>query len=249
MKKTNNRGFSLVELILAIAILAIIMIAVASFMGTTTRTYTKTKNDIEVQEKGQEIFDSISDKLMQATCIRIGTTAGDEYYSYPSENKYEFSGIDDASKEASISYISMAYERKNGAGEYETVVDTYYYNATGKQLYMERINGSVRTASVSTSTEMVETPSGTVETPPGETLMKTAVKSSATIFANSDLLVGSNIEGLKAYVIPKDNSVHLILDMQKQGAENEVEGIITIRNNYVLKAKKEPASTTESPTP
>lgn len=246
MKKTNNRGFSLVELILAIAILAIIMVAVASFMGTTTRTYTKTKNDIEIQEKGQEIFDSISDKLMQATCIRIGTTDGNEYYSYPSEDKYEFAGIGDASKEADISYISMAYERKNGSGQYEVVVDTYYYDSRYKQLYMDRVNGSVRTASASSATDMVETPSGSVGASPGETALKTAVREPARIFANSDLLVGSNIEALKVYVIPEDNAIHLVLDMQKQDAENEVEGIITIRNNYVLKAKKEPASSSES---
>ena len=86
MKKTNNRGFSLVELILAIAILAIIM------------------------EKGQEIFDSISDKLMQATCVKIGTSDGNVYYSYPSEGKYEFSGIDGVDKETDISYICIAYE-------------------------------------------------------------------------------------------------------------------------------------------
>ncbi len=249
MKKTNNRGFSLVELILAIAILAIIMVAAASFMGTTTRTYTRTKNDIAIQEKGQEIFDSISDKLMQATCVKIGTSDGNVYYSYPSEGKYEFSGIDGVDKETDISYICIAYERKNGAGEYETVADTYYYNSTDKELYMDRVSGTVRTEAVSTATDMVETPSSAIVAPQGEALLKTAVKSTSAIFANQDLLVGSNIEGLKGYVISKDNSVHLLLSLKKQQAENDVEGIITIRNNYVLKAKKEPASTSESPTP
>ena len=90
MKKTNNQGFSLVELILAIAILAIIMVALASFMGTTTRTYTRTKNDIEVQEKGQQLYDSIADKMMQATCIRIGTSDGSEYYSYQAKRNMSF---------------------------------------------------------------------------------------------------------------------------------------------------------------
>ena len=84
---------------------------------------------------------------------------------------------------------------------------------------------------------------------PGEKVLKTAVENSATIFGNSDLLVGSNIEEITGYVIPKDNSVYLSVDMKKRSAENVASGIITIRNNYVLKAKKEPASATESPTP
>ncbi len=248
MRKTNNQGFSLVELILAIAILAIIMVALASFMGTTTRTYTRTKNDIEVQEKGQEIYDSIADKMMQATCIRIGTSDGNEYYSYPSEKKYDFSGIDDVSKAQKISYMSIAYERKAGTGEYMAVADTYYYDSANKQLYMKRYLGDIRSAAVTGSTDIVVTDSASMSEATGEKILKTAVENSSTIIGNSDLLVGSNIEEITGYVIPNDNSVYLTVDMKKRSAENVASGIITIRNNYVLKAKKE-ASTTESPTP
>lgn len=78
MKKKYNQGFSLVELVLAVAILGIIMLAIASFMSTTTTTYTRTKNDTELQRTGQEVFDMISDKIMQASYIRIGRD-GKEY--------------------------------------------------------------------------------------------------------------------------------------------------------------------------
>lgn len=78
MKKKHNQGFSLVELLVAIAILALIMVALASFLATTTRTYTRTRNDIEVQRTGQEVFDLISDKIMQASEIRVGRD-GKEY--------------------------------------------------------------------------------------------------------------------------------------------------------------------------
>lgn len=248
MKKTNNQGFSLVELILAIAILSIIMVSLASFMGTTTRTYTRTKNDIEIQEKGQQVYDSISDKLMQATCVRIGTSDGKEYYSYPSEKTYEFDGIDDASKLADISYISIAYERKSGANEYVAVADTYYYNSADQQLYMKRYNGEVRTTAVTSSTEIVQTDSKTVAESLTEKVLKTAVEDTTGIFNNKDYVVAGNIEAVTGYVIPKDNSVYLTINMKKRSAENVAEGIITIRNNYVLKAKKEPASS-EAPTP
>lgn len=73
MKQKQNQGFSLVELILAVAILGIIMVAIASFMTTTTKTYKRTKNDTEMQQTGQELFDMITDKIMQANEIRVGT--------------------------------------------------------------------------------------------------------------------------------------------------------------------------------
>ena len=78
MKKKRNQGFSLVELLIAIAILALIMVALASFLATTTKTYTRTRNDIEVQRTGQEVFDLIADKIMQASEIRVGRD-GKEY--------------------------------------------------------------------------------------------------------------------------------------------------------------------------
>lgn len=53
---------------------------------------------------------------MQATCVKIGTSDGNVYYSYPSEGKYEFSGIDGVDKETDISYICIAYERKTEPG-------------------------------------------------------------------------------------------------------------------------------------
>lgn len=248
MKKNNNQGFSLVELILAIAILAIIMVALANFMGTTTRTYTRTKNDIEVQEKAQQVYDTISDKMMQATCIRIGTSDGKEYYSYPTENKYEFGDIDDVSKIKDIEYISIAYERKSGTKEYVAVADTYYYNSTDKQLYMKRYAGEVRTTAITSDTEIVETDSKLVSESLGEKVLKTAVEDTSLIFSDKDLIVGSNIESVTGYVIPEDNSVYLSIDMKKRTAENVAEGMMTIRNNYVLMPKKEPASS-EAPTP
>ena len=66
MKKKHNQGFSLVELVIAVAILAIIMVAIASFMTSTTKSYNRAKNDAQLQQTGQELFDMISDKVMQA---------------------------------------------------------------------------------------------------------------------------------------------------------------------------------------
>lgn len=80
MKKKNNQGFSLVELLIAIVILSLIMIALGSFIASTTRVYTRSRNDIEVQRTGQELYDLIADKILQASELRVGRD-GKEYAS------------------------------------------------------------------------------------------------------------------------------------------------------------------------
>lgn len=85
MVNKNNRGFSLVELLISITIMAIILIAIASFTSTTTNTYVQTKADAELQADGAETMDMLSDRIMQAKRIRIGTINGTdrkEYCSY-----------------------------------------------------------------------------------------------------------------------------------------------------------------------
>lgn len=73
MKKINNNnsGFSLIELIIAIAVLAFLMTAVASFMGSSMINYKKTKAEISVQNSAQESYDIISDNIMMANKIVI----------------------------------------------------------------------------------------------------------------------------------------------------------------------------------
>lgn len=73
MKKIlkSNRGFTLVELIIAMAILAFLMTAVSSLMGSSIFSFKKTKSDIKVQTSAQDTYNKISDSIMQATDIII----------------------------------------------------------------------------------------------------------------------------------------------------------------------------------
>ena len=62
----QNRGFSLVELIIAIAILVIVTGAVCSFIIITSRNYANGNNDIGVQQEAQLAFNQISDVIIDA---------------------------------------------------------------------------------------------------------------------------------------------------------------------------------------
>ena len=62
----QNKGFSLIELIIAIAILVIVTGAVCSFIVITSRNYANGNNDIGVQQEAQLAFNQISDVVIDA---------------------------------------------------------------------------------------------------------------------------------------------------------------------------------------
>ena len=70
-KLKENNGFTLIELVIALAVLAFLMTAVSSFMGSSVINYKKTKADVEVHTSAQETYDQMTDSIMQATDVVI----------------------------------------------------------------------------------------------------------------------------------------------------------------------------------
>lgn len=67
----NNKGFTLVELVVSIAIMALVIIAVSGVMFSNNNVFRKTKSDIYVQNNAQDIYNRINDELMQAKHIYV----------------------------------------------------------------------------------------------------------------------------------------------------------------------------------
>lgn len=63
----DNRGFSLVELIIASAILAIVLAGVTSFMIIGTRNYSNANNEVTVQQEVQQAVNQIADAIIDAS--------------------------------------------------------------------------------------------------------------------------------------------------------------------------------------
>lgn len=80
MKKIKqNNGFSLIELVIAIAVLAFLMLAVSSFMSSSVIQNKKAKADVRMQAQAQETYSLLTDSIMQATDILIiGYVANDD---------------------------------------------------------------------------------------------------------------------------------------------------------------------------
>lgn len=151
-QKLNNKGFSFVELVIAVAILAVIMVSISTFMGSTTAVYTRTTKDNEVQIEAQNVYNTITNSIMQANkvIIMLYDDAGDAYASYDSyvsDDQADVVGFDSTNGRL-VTYDSTSKKYKalksfmipmvNKAG------DAGYYNATSAKAfqYLKTLNGT-----------------------------------------------------------------------------------------------------------
>lgn len=63
----KNSGFSLIELLIAISILAVISVTIVSFMGTSSRTYTKNSTEATLQSEAQLVANAVTDFMIDCT--------------------------------------------------------------------------------------------------------------------------------------------------------------------------------------
>lgn len=76
-QRQRNRGFSFVELLIAMTILSIMMIMVVQFMSTSSGAYRKTKKNLNVQTDALQVMEQMSDTIVQANYIRVSLNAAD----------------------------------------------------------------------------------------------------------------------------------------------------------------------------
>ena len=89
MNKINNdRGISLIEIVIALAIMSLLMTAVVSLMSSNTIVFRKTKSDIEVQNQAESTFNTIADSVHSAKAIYA------EGYILEGDNEIKFNSDD-----------------------------------------------------------------------------------------------------------------------------------------------------------
>lgn len=67
----RNKGFSLIELLVAIAVMSIIMVMVVQMMGNSSVILRKTNKKLELQTEALEFREQFSDIIMQARYVRV----------------------------------------------------------------------------------------------------------------------------------------------------------------------------------
>ncbi len=89
--KMNNKGYTLVELLLTLAIFSIVMLGIAMIMRTTSVSYKDGTNEVTMQTEAQIVANQIEEIFMDGTrnyCT--GSVSGNKYYGITSDNASHF---------------------------------------------------------------------------------------------------------------------------------------------------------------
>lgn len=126
MKK--NRGFSLIELLIAITILAIIMVMISGFMTSTVNSHTKNRREMQVQDEAMRIYSQVADMIMQATYVRITSADGEAYQYNKTDKKFETVTPTVSLKQTFVPDNYCNYELNGQYADRKVIVDYKTYN-------------------------------------------------------------------------------------------------------------------------
>lgn len=118
MKRLDNKGVSLIELILAIAISFIVIAAIISFMSVGTKSYNYAEDEINIQTEGQILMNQISDMIITSNNVKVTGNTVNIYYIDSSYSKKRKEIIyDNATMKIYLRIINTLSEETTATGE------------------------------------------------------------------------------------------------------------------------------------
>lgn len=153
--RDNNKGLSLVELIVAIAIMAIVGLAIGGFMVTGTRSYASSSAEVNLQYEAQLVSNQINDLLIDSVGDIVYQVGGvntiDEGSSPATDKEKNLFLCTHQIKGGSESYVVHKVNWKPGTDEnkvyysqypatYDEAKHEYTYSA-GSATYQDKLMG------------------------------------------------------------------------------------------------------------
>ena len=129
----NNKGFSLIELIISVAILTIITSAILGFIVTSSKSYGNVSEDVSLQQEAQLSLNQISDLI-------VDSTSGLKYYYNDNEALTILSDADISGDVTSKTLAIYNVQKEVVSGV--TVENKYIYNIiwrkAEKKIYLRK---------------------------------------------------------------------------------------------------------------
>lgn len=149
----NNKGLSLIEIIVAMAIVAILFLGVASFMQSSTTYYGRTKKETKLQNESQMVFRTVSDCIKNANMFQNGDKSLEIKATFGSKDwvmvKKDPTGIpnDEYKEYVDVKIVDTADTKYMANWEADVIyiftgTETIVYDAANKSVYL---NGVVAT--------------------------------------------------------------------------------------------------------
>ncbi|MDG6883331.1 hypothetical protein Cp4435_00476 [Clostridium perfringens] len=126
--KFKRRGLSLIELVVALSLIAIILMIVGPFFISNYVTLDKTSNQIDFQREAKAIMNYFTDSAMEASNIESLTNVKNEVLS---NNNYTESLKKDSLK-SKEDYLKLTFNNSKNKNEYTTFI------LKDKSLYMKK---------------------------------------------------------------------------------------------------------------
>lgn len=127
--KRNNKGFSLVELLIAMAVSSIVLTALVLLVAQSVKSYSKQTSLAQIQSDADVVLNQISKSILEADCIYIDKT--DSYVKFYTKT------VDDTSDPSSPKHIKWGYYYDKA--EKNSTIQTILYLRKAKHVIMWKI--------------------------------------------------------------------------------------------------------------
>ena len=247
--KRNNRGVTLIELMIALAILAMVMTAVIMMMSNNSVIYRKTKADINVQTTAQETYNALQDTIMQAnTLVLTGYITGAESDIVTYQNGEEGANKDfselakiPAGKHFYPTKMVITYSVKSDIGsdgkynslDNMTCTATYYFKR-----YMRKADASDSAESPRCNIYVARTYSDSGYRQ-NDTWGDTSEPDPTNHDKYDDYLLTSSLSDIYFDVDPESQAISMDLTFNDKNMTYHTNGVVAVRNSYVMKAKRD----------
>ena len=148
--KLKRRGLSLIELVVALSLIAIILMIVSPFFISNYVTLDKTSNQIDFQREAKAIMNYFTDSAMEASNIESLTNVKDEVLS---NNNYTES-LKNNSLKSEDGYLKLTFNNSENKNEHTTFI------LKDRSLYMKKDSEDFKIGDLVSSIELTSLTEG-----------------------------------------------------------------------------------------
>ena len=148
--KLKRRGLSLIELVVALSLIAIILMIVGPFFISNYVTLDKTSNQIDFQREAKAIMNYFTDSAMEASNIESLTNVKDEVLS---NNTYTDS-LQNNSLKSNEGYLKLTFNNSENKNEHTTFI------LKDRSLYMKKDSEEFKIGDLVSSIELTSLTEG-----------------------------------------------------------------------------------------
>lgn len=257
-KRHSNKGFTFIELLIAVAIISVLMLGLSQFIASTVKIYNSANFSNKVQNNAQDTYDRITDSIMQAQSIKVLDKAGVEYakeaddQGLSPEKKFDYDESNGSIYVMDDSKNKIAFTSANGntmysytrlapnpdTGEYKDItnIKIMYAGETSYKTvdyYFDEAEGKIYTL-IKDNVLPFDIPDSS--SPDYADYL--SAKKNSMVFASgisSSNMMCSGVKSFKMIADADGNCMGLQIEFENRGKKYTSEGMVKIRNSNVLK--------------